>query len=82
MAVDAYGLPIDFEVTGGEVPDCKVAPEFIEKLPVANSSSQIKVMTAKNFAHGFGKNHLHRLTLRDCCNLQGEWQNEVKICTN
>lgn len=23
MAVDAYGLPIDFEITGGEVHDCK-----------------------------------------------------------
>ncbi|CAM4482532.1 MAG: IS5 family transposase ISPa67 [Legionella sp.] len=36
MAVDAHGLPIDFEITGGEVHDCKVAPEFIEKLPVAD----------------------------------------------
>ena len=35
MAVDAYGLPIDFEITGGEVHDCKVALEFIEKLPTA-----------------------------------------------
>ena len=33
MAVDAYGLPIDFDITGKEVHDCKVAPEFIEKLP-------------------------------------------------
>jgi len=29
MAVDAYGLPIDFEITGGEVHDGKVAPEFL-----------------------------------------------------
>lgn len=36
MAVDAHGLPIDFEITGGEVHDCKVAPEFIEKLPVSD----------------------------------------------
>lgn len=36
MAVDAYGLPIDFEITGGEVHDCKIAPEFIEKLPDAD----------------------------------------------
>jgi transposase len=35
MAVDAYGLPIDFEITGGEVHDCKVAPEFFAKLPDA-----------------------------------------------
>jgi transposase len=36
MATDAYGLPIDFEITGGEVHDCKIAPEFIEKLPTSD----------------------------------------------
>lgn len=35
MAVDGFGLPIEFEITGGDVHDCKVAPELIEKLPVA-----------------------------------------------
>lgn len=29
MAVDAFGLPIEFILTGGEVHDCKVAPEFV-----------------------------------------------------
>jgi transposase len=33
MAVDAYGLPIDFKITSGEVHDCKIAPEFISNLP-------------------------------------------------
>lgn len=36
MAVDSFGLPIEFELTGGEMHDCKVAPEFIEKLPVSD----------------------------------------------
>lgn len=36
MAVDALGLPIEFEITGGEVHDCKIAPEFITKLPRAD----------------------------------------------
>ena len=36
MAVDAHGLPIDFIITGGEVHDCKVAPEFITQLPSAD----------------------------------------------
>jgi transposase len=36
MAVDACGFPIEFEITGGEVHDCKVAPEFIAKLPPAD----------------------------------------------
>lgn len=35
LAVDAFGLPIEFELTGGEVHDCKVAPEIIEKLSPA-----------------------------------------------
>ena len=36
LAADAYGLPVDFLITGGEVHDCKVAPEFIAQLPVAS----------------------------------------------
>ena len=36
MAVDAQGLPIDFEITGGEVNECRIAFEFIEKLPPAD----------------------------------------------
>lgn len=36
MATDAHGLPIHFEITGGEVHDCKVAPEFIANLPNAD----------------------------------------------
>ena len=36
MAVDAHGLPIAFDITGGEVHDCKVAPEFFAKLPDAD----------------------------------------------
>jgi transposase len=36
MATDAHGLPIDFEITSGEVHDCKVAPKFFAKLPGAD----------------------------------------------
>jgi transposase len=36
MAVDAFGLPIEFELTGGEVHDCKIAPALIEKLPISD----------------------------------------------
>ena len=35
LAVDSFGLPIAFEITGGEVHDCKRAPEFIAALPQA-----------------------------------------------
>ena len=33
LAVDAYGLPIRFRITGGEVNDCTAAPELIAYLP-------------------------------------------------
>ena len=36
MAVDAFGLPIEFDLTGGEVHDSKVAPELIVRLPLAD----------------------------------------------
>ena len=37
LAVDAYGLPIEFVITGGEVNDCTAAPELIAKLPHAEA---------------------------------------------
>jgi hypothetical protein len=46
MAVEACGLPIDFEITGGEVHDCKIAPEFFTK-----------VMIVKNCVILFEQNH-------------------------
>ena len=33
MAVDSYGLPIEFTLTGGEVHDSKAAPDLINRLP-------------------------------------------------
>ena len=35
MAVDSFGLPIDFIVTGGEVHDSKAAIELLKQLPDA-----------------------------------------------
>ena len=37
MAVDACGFPIEFDLTGGEVHDCKAAPALIDKLPRATA---------------------------------------------
>ncbi len=34
MAVDAFGLPIEFDLTGGEMHDSKAAPELIARLPL------------------------------------------------
>ena len=31
MAVDGFGLPIEFTLTGGEVHDCKAAPRIINE---------------------------------------------------
>ncbi|WP_426358084.1 IS5 family transposase [Pseudocolwellia sp. HL-MZ19] len=36
MAVDSYGLPIVFDITGGEVHDSKAAPFLIKQLPRAD----------------------------------------------
>jgi transposase len=36
MAVDSFGLPIDFKITGGEAHDCKIASEFIMQLPISD----------------------------------------------
>lgn len=33
LAVDGYGLPVEFEITGGEVNGCSAAPDLIAKLP-------------------------------------------------
>ncbi|MCX6131890.1 MAG: IS5 family transposase [Proteobacteria bacterium] len=32
MAVDSFGLPIHFEITGGQVHDCKIAPQLVTEL--------------------------------------------------
>jgi transposase len=32
MAVDSFGLPIHFEITGGQVHDCKIAPQLVAEL--------------------------------------------------
>lgn len=36
MAVESFGLPIEFELTGGEVQENKIASEFVAKLPVSD----------------------------------------------
>ena len=33
MAVDAFGFPTEFKITGGEIHYIKVAPELVAKLP-------------------------------------------------
>ena len=35
LAVDAHGLPVAFDITGGEINDCTAAPELIAQLPLA-----------------------------------------------
>jgi transposase len=37
MVVDACGFPIEFDLTGGEVHDCKAAPALIDKLPASGN---------------------------------------------
>src|SRR3990167_8621540 len=35
LAVDAHGLPTEFEITGGQINDCTKAPALISTLPAA-----------------------------------------------
>lgn len=44
LAVDSYGLPAEFEITGGEVNDCSVAPDLITRLTDAKA-----VVTDKSY---------------------------------
>ncbi|MCO2887013.1 IS5-like element ISPa67 family transposase, partial [Pseudomonas aeruginosa] len=37
LAVDAHGLPIEFEITGGQINDCTQARALISKLPRAET---------------------------------------------
>jgi transposase len=37
LAVDSYGLPIAFEITGGEVHDSKAASKLIDQLPLSTA---------------------------------------------
>ncbi|WP_256212113.1 IS5 family transposase [Nitrosomonas communis] len=37
LVVDGYGLPVEFEITGGEVNDCSAAPDLIARLPDAKA---------------------------------------------
>ena len=37
MAVDAMSLPVDFDITGGEVNDCTAAPDLLEQLSEAEN---------------------------------------------
>lgn len=60
MAVDAYGFPIEFDLTGGEVHDCKAAPELIEKLPAADYTIADKGYDSKQVRELIRKKHQYQ----------------------
>ncbi len=78
MAVNAFGLPIEFDLTGGEVHDRKAAPELIARFPL---SDYIKAMTVKIFEYSFEKKDRHPLFRRKRIQKQGmvTW---IGVCTN
>ena len=47
LAVDAYGLPIEFVITGGEVNDCTAAPEL---MPSCLMLKRTKATTVSGYA--------------------------------
>ncbi|KTD17459.1 transposase [Legionella jordanis] len=40
IATDTQELPINFKLTGGEVHNCRIAPEFIKKLPLRDADKE------------------------------------------
>ena len=57
IAADSYGNPIDFEITGGEVHDSKVASKLIKKIATADYFIADKGYDAQSIrqeATGFG----------------------------
>ena len=45
LAVDGCGLPIELEITNGEVNDCSAALDLIARLPDVEMIVRIKAMT-------------------------------------
>jgi hypothetical protein len=43
LIVDSHGLPIEFEITGGEVNDCSAAPDLIARLPDSKAIVRTKI---------------------------------------
>ena len=64
MAVDSYGLPIEFYITGGEVHDSKAAPTLIG-MPSADISLQIEAMIAKYLENKYGIKMLFQLSQKE-----------------
>lgn len=62
MAADAYGLPIDFIITGGEVHDCKIAPELIAQLPSADCTIADKGYDSEELRQMIREDHPFRLS--------------------
>ncbi len=60
VAVDSYGLPIDFLLTGGEVHDSKAAPELITCFQMPILWWPIKVTAVNSPGNWSGKRTVHR----------------------
>lgn len=61
MAVDAFGLPIEFLLTGGKYMMLKKPPISLKNFLKQISSLQTEVMIARKFANKSDKNHLSQL---------------------
>jgi len=71
LAVDGYGLPIEFEITGGEVNDCSAAPDLIARLPDAKAIVADKGYDSKCIREQITKKEAQAVIPRRCKSLKG-----------
>jgi len=69
--VDSYGLPVEFEITGGEVNDCSAAPDLIAKLPDAQVIVADKSYDSEYIREQITKKGTRAVIPRKCNSVKG-----------
>lgn len=71
LAVDGYGLPIEFEITGGEINDCSAAPGLITRLPDTKAIVADKGYDSECIREQITKKGARAVIPRKCNSLKG-----------
>ena len=71
LAVDGYGLPVEFEITGGEVNDCSAAPGLIAKLADVEAIVADKGYDSECIREQITKQGARAVIPRKCNSLKG-----------
>jgi transposase len=71
LAVDGYGLPVEFEITGGEVNDCSAAPDLIARSPDAQVIIADKGYDSEHIRQQIAKKGTRAVIPRKCNSVKG-----------